>query len=246
MSDIGDSAMIVRPEYTDGHFDGWRPEDLRPLSHSRWDLFGRSGAFGSVQIDPTTKVGTVDGCSSWPTAGLSSARTGWRTALEAGRATAVVLDSLDALSPQDSLRLAVEVTRLAAATHGTDDSLFASIPFVVRSAFRFHTGDIDGLIASVQRSIHSEADPREEQLFLIGERPVGASSAYRLAYTTRAAGAEGSAAVTDVLAVVTLIPSQRLALIASHEYEDGGEIWWIERVGPGRWRSTWRSATTGC
>lgn len=243
----GDSAMIVRPEYTDSEYDGWDPAKLRPMVHSRWDLFGRSGFFGTGQLNPGLAPPPADdACLTWPPATVSTNKPGWRVALESGRATAIPLDSVEALSHADSARFIVEVTRLASSTHGPADSLFASIPFVVRTAYRFRTGAVEGILASVQRSILSEANPREEHLFLIAERPVGSSEAYRLVYTNRNAGSERGVALIDVLAAVTLSTNHRIALVASHEYDDGGEIWFIERVAPGRWRTTWESATTGC
>lgn len=242
----GDSALIVRPQYVDSVFDGWTPDDVRPLARSRWDLFGRSGSFGSGQLTPDLKASQSEECLTWPPGMMSTLKAGWRAGLEAGRATAIPLDSVEALSQTDSSAFVIQVTKLAASTHGPSDSLFASIPFVVRNAYRFRTGDIEAIIASVQRSIHSEANPREEHLFLIAERPVGSSGEYHIAYATRSAGSERGVAITDVLTTVTLSANRRLALIASHEYDDGGEIWWIERIAPGRWRATWRSAAVGC
>jgi len=238
--------MVLLPSYAPGEFHGWHSADIHPLANTRWDLFGRTGGFGTVQLVPEQGGGDPDGCTSWPPATVHGAAPGWRTAFEAGVATPVRLDSIEAMSSADSSRLTIEITRLASSTHGPDDSLFSTIPFVVRNAYRFQTADIEGVVALVQRSIHSEANPREEHLFLVMERPVGSTNSYKLGYITRAAGSEWETPLTDVLAMVTLTATHRLVLIASREFADEGEIWWIERLGPDRWRSTWRSAAAGC
>ena len=248
---VTDSVQVVRPEYVDGVYSDTGRIDLRTLGNTRYDLFGRSGVFGTsaLQTGIFRKSDASDGCTEWPTASLLAAtrvRLGWDIGLESGRATAIALDSIDAMSSADSARFAIEVTRLAANLPKTRDSVFGVVPFLVRNAFRFRTSEIEGVIANVQRSIHSEANPREEQLFLIAERPVGGAGAYRVAFSRRGAGAEGGTAVVNVLTLVALSDGGRPAMIVSLEYEEGASLELIERRAPGMWTSTWRSAYSGC
>ena len=259
-----DSVSVVRPELVMGHSTSSSALDPRGIENASFDLFGRGGAFGSVRITalPATRRGgsssgadtsgapggETDGearCLTWPTARVAPAKSGWRIALASGHAASVLLDSVEAMSPGDSALVTATVARLASALPGADAS-FQGIPYTVRSAYRFHTAVIDGLITSLSRGIPSEATPREEHLFLVAERPVGGVQDYRVAYSLRSTGKEEATAITDVLAVVTLTATRRPVLLVSNEQERGATIGLIERIAPGVWQLTWQSAYVGC
>jgi len=128
--------------------------------------------------------------------------------------------------------------------------MFSSIPFSVKRGYRFRTGTVEGVIGVVVRGIPSEADPREERIFLIAERPVGSADAYQVAYFDRAVGGvvggvEAPRSI-DVLTAVTLVPSHRLTLILDYMFNEGGSIGFVQRVAPGKWQATWESAYVGC
>ena len=251
MDSIPDTISVLRPGYTEGRYDDTTMIDLRALSHTRFDLFGRSGSFGSAIL--TTSMlrwhagnDDEDDCIAWPTATMSRSRNGWHAALQSGNATAIPLDSIEGVSSNDSALFVAQVIRLTTFLPQDPDPAFRSLPFTVRNAYRFQTGVIEGIVAVLQRNIPSEANPREEDIFLVAERPVGSSDDYHLAFFTREAGNEGSATVANVLALVMLTRTQRLALIVSEEDEDGGTIAWIERAAPRVWHMVWRSAYAGC
>ncbi|HXC26200.1 MAG TPA: hypothetical protein VNU46_09815 [Gemmatimonadaceae bacterium] len=250
MDSLPDTISVIRPEYTEGRYSDTTMVDLRSLSHTRFDLFGRGGGFGSVMLTTSSlrwhAGSSDDDCVQWPTAAIAPARRGWHVALQAGTATAIPLDSISAMSPGDSALFVAQVTRIASFLPKSPDPAFQAVPVTVRSAYRFQTAVIDGVIASLQRNIPSEATAREEDVFLIAERPVGSSQDYQVAFFTRVDGKERDATVADVLALVTLTRNGRLAVIVSDEDEDGGTIGWIERAAPRQWGMTWRSAYIGC
>jgi hypothetical protein len=158
----------------------------------------------------------------------------------------VTLDSLEAMSSSDSALFAARVTRLAASVRGAQDSLFGSVPFLVLEAYRFRTETIEGIVGVVQRSIPSEANPREDNLLFVAERPVGSTADYRIGFSSQSAGREGSTEIINILAMVNLTSEHRPALIVSYEYDDGSALGFIERMQPGVWRATWQSEYTGC
>jgi hypothetical protein len=238
-----ESAFVVRPDYVDGRYSDTATFDVRSLSKQRFDLFGRSGFFGTVTL--TTGVFKRPGCVTWPTAAVFGAKTGWRAALKSGQAIAVPLDSLEAMS-SDSALFAAQVTRLAASIRSPQDSVFSSVPFLVREAYRFRTETIEGIIGMVQRSIPLEATPREDNLMFIAERPIGSTADYRIGFSTQNAGREDAAEIVDVLAMVNLTSEHRPVLIVSYEYDDGNALGFIERMKPDTWRATWQSEYAGC
>lgn len=251
MDSVPDTISVVRPEYTEGRYDDTTMIDLRALSHLRFDLFGRSGTFGSATLTTSAlrwhaSSDDNDDCNAWPTATMSQSRVGWRVALQSGNATAVPLDSIEGMSPSDSALFVAQVIRMAKELPPDPDADFRSLPFTVRNAYRFQTAVLDVIIAAVQRNIPSEANPREEDVFFVAERPVGSSDDYHLAFFTREAGNEGDEMVANVLAVVMVTKNRRVAVVVSEEDEDGGRIAWVERVAPREWRMVWRSAYVGC
>jgi len=104
----------------------------------------------------------------------------------------------------------------------------------------------EAVIADIVRSLNEEASPRIEDLFLIGERPIGATGKYTIGYFNRIAGAEETIQATDVLAAVEMRASKRPAVIVNVESEEGAQLGFIERVGAEQWRYTWKSAYTDC
>jgi hypothetical protein len=241
-----DSVGVVLPIAAEGspeHATTDGPDHMAALTGARVDLIGRSGLMGTATLGADITSRASRGCTQWPRTHLLGSRDGWGIALLAGRATAIALDSLRGL-PADSTQLAARIAQLAAASSARDTT-FSGVPFVVRSMYRFRVGGAEVVAASLRRSIPSEANPREEQTFLIAEREPS-DSAYRIAFTRRAAGEDEPAQITNPLAAVMLQDTHRAAIVVSHERESGGSVGLIERVAPGVWRETWRSGYVGC
>lgn len=240
-----DSAAIVLPEVTDSTMEqvqGIAP----PLSGLVFEVFGRNGNVDSSTVTSLTTTGIARDCYAWPAARVQSAHASWRVGLVRGNVKVIALDSIGSLSSADSATLAASLAQSAATLPVSADPVFRRLPFRVRSAYTFRLDSTEVVIADIVRSLNEEANPRIEDLFLIGERPVGATGKYTIGYFNRIAGAEETIQATDVLAAVEMRASSRPAVIVNVESEDGTQLGFIERVGPGQWRYTWRSAYTDC
>jgi hypothetical protein len=240
-----DSAAVVLPEVTDSTMEqvqGIAP----PLSGLVFEVFGRNGKVDSTTVTSLTATSNARDCYAWPAVRVQSAHTSWRVGLVRGNVKVIALDSIGSLSGVDSATLAASLAQSAATLPISADSVFRRLPFRVRSAYTFRLDSTEVVIADVVRSLNEEANPRIEDLFLIGERPIGATGKYTVGYFNRIAGAEETIQGTDVLAAVEMRASKRSAVIVNVESEDGTQLGFIERVGPGHWRYTWKSAYADC
>lgn len=188
-------------------------------------------------------------CVAWPMATVrdsaGAAPPGWSVGFtNAAPVTAIALDSLEAFNRSDSSRYATEIARMASALKDDTVAQFRGLPFVVREMRRFHlVPNIEGVVADVARRLATEANPREERLFLIAERTAGGQ--WQPAYWTRASGAEDAVESGDALAIVRF-PADRAAMIVALEEESSMRFALVERDGTGKWRLRWRSAETDC
>lgn len=240
-----DSAAIVLPEVTDSTME--QVQGIAPsLSGLVFEVFGRNGNVDSTTVTSLTTTGNARDCYAWPAARVQSAHANWRVGLVRGNVKVIALDSIGSLSSADSATLAVSLAQSAATLPVSADPVFRRLPFRVRSAYTFRLDSTEVVIADVVRSLNEEANPRIEDLFLIGERPIGATGKYTIGYFNRIAGAEETIQATDVLAAVEMRASSRPAVIVNVESEDGTQLGFIERVRPGQWRYTWKSAYTDC
>jgi hypothetical protein len=246
MSEYVDSAMILEPTYVEGRYTGAVEVDVRPLTGVQVDLFSRSSLIGTAELRGGIYHPYPEGCTSWPSVFITAPRGGWNVGLESGRATVIPLDSLEGMKASDSSRFVAQITRLISMRVETKDTMFSSVPFLVVRGYRFRTASIDGVIAVVQRSIPSEADPREERVLFIAERSSGSSGDYQIAYLDREVGGIEAPRSIDIAAAVMLNASQRAALIIHYLYNDGGSVGFVERTAPGKWEATWESAYVGC
>jgi hypothetical protein len=242
----GDSIAVVLPEATDSTVASVQGV-AAPIAGLTFDLFGRGGRIGSsIAASPLPPVDSKQDCYSWPPAKLQSPHSNWRVGFASGHVNAITLDSIEAMPSADSAALAASLAQTAATLPVASDPTFRGLPFRVRSAYTFRLDSVDVVIADVVRSVNEEANPRVEYLLLIGERPAGSRGKYDLGYYNRTAGAEESTQATELLAAVQIGPAKRPAVVVNIEYDDGGKLGLIERIGPHEWRATWRSAYTDC
>jgi hypothetical protein len=241
-----DTAAVVLPEATDSSivsFQGISP----PIVGLTFDLFGRGGKLQSAaNVAALPVIDSTADCYSWPRARVRTSLANWRVGFVANRVIAVKVDSIESLSSPDSAGLAAAITQTAATLPAAADPAFRGLPFRVRSAYRFTLDSVDVVIADVVRAVNEEANPRIEHLTIIGERTAGTRGKFDAAYYARTAGAEESTQVTDILAVVEVGKEHRPVVVVGIESEDGGRVGLVERVAPGRWNLTWRSAYTDC
>lgn len=255
--DEDDRAAVVLPHLSDTMLADTASAmqvavELGAIAGDTVELFGRSGRIGMGVLGAADEVSTTDGesCTAWPSLSLSVQASGgpWTIALDAGRAVAIPLDSVDILSGVDSARMTAEVSRLASVLPGDTVAAFRGLPFSVRTIRRFSpvTG-VAALVAEVVRKVNQEANPREERILIVAERDSGRTSGrYAVAYSERASGTEEDVETTDVLAGLAVGPARTPTLVLRREYFEGSAYALLERIGPKSWRVRWTSAYAGC
>jgi hypothetical protein len=245
-------AVAVFPEFTDSTLTDTTTFDVAALAPSEVELFTRAGSVGRARLALTAGPRRAPAeCTAWPTARVerSGGSGGWQVAFPAGQAVALPLDSIEDNTPADSALLAAAVTRLAASLPGDTAPMFRGLPFFVRSARRFTPAPgVEAVVGQLVRKVNQEANPREEHLMVIGERPAGgaANVPYAAAYVERVSGLEETIEASDVLAAVQLGAERKTTLVIGRDYGDGMVYALVERVGDGRWRLRWSSAYAGC
>lgn len=237
---------IVLPGLTDSALAATSHFELAPLANTPVELFGVRGLAGSSILQVSSQSGNSTGCVSWPVGSLTQVPpTGWRAAFEKGRAVGLPLDSLEGMTSADSARFAGSILQTVSSLRDGGDPAFRGIPYFVRKGYRLALPSSSVFVAEAVRRINEEANPREEHLLLLAERPRN-RALYRVAFQKRSAGAEESLETSEILAAVRFTATNRLAIVISFDYEDGGKVGLLERVADGNWRIVWKSAYTDC
>jgi hypothetical protein len=96
----------------------------------------------------------------------------------------------------------------------------------------------------VVRLVAQEANPLQEQLVILTEETPGREPAS--AFHSREVGEEEKTGSIELLAVLRVKSTGRLALLVRRERESGFVLEWIERSPRGDWTVRWRSATDSC
>jgi len=204
-------------------------------------LFGRNGSVQSAELPKLTESG---GCATGTLHAAPPPRV-WSVGFVGGVIEPIALDSTQSLSPADSLRLVVAVTRLASALPNDPAGRFVGLPFVVKDLWRFTiAGGPTVVIATLSRQINQEATPLQEHTFIIAERRAKDTTLTR-AYSERSYGLEETIESDEVLAAV-MIGGKTPALVLSRDYGEATAFSLMERGIDGRWRSVWRSPRRHC
>jgi hypothetical protein len=241
----GALAWLVNPAY-------YEAQALDTLTAASWNVEGTPLAM----LDGAVVLGTgrVSGlrydstCAGWPTASIvteTGTATSWRLAFPDGSVDGVAYDSLPALNAADSAARAR--AGALAASRLPDDTVaaFRGRPFDVRQASRFSIGtDTVGTVFEVVRLVPQEANPLQEQILILTEE--GLSRPASIAFHQREVGPEESMGSIELLGVLRVRSSGRLALLVRREREAGFVLEWIERSPDGTWVVRWRSATDSC
>jgi len=211
-------------------------------------LVGRGGAILTALLGAPSGDGT-DECERWPlrTIQPDSVAT-WGVGFVNARVLPVALDSVDVLSPRDSMALAAEASRLASTVKAPTAAAVQGLRFTAHDIRRFAVvPGVQGLVAHLVRRVNQEANPREEQTLLIAERDSGVTSGpYQLAYVERDFGREEAVITPEVLAGVRLSAGTPPVLIVARDNDAGISYRMIERIGPRRWRVRWSSGAISC
>lgn len=248
----GEGALqVVLPAVTDSTFADstvWAGAALERTPEI--ELFARAGRIGTVRLAPGARPPMPDaneGCIAWPTVRpAEGAPAHWQAGFVQGRAVALPLDSIETLARGDSARVAADAARLASQIPNDTAVAFAGLPFFVRTAYRVRLGNgTEVLVADVTRRIGQEADPREQHVFLVAERPDDATP-WRLGWFSRTSGPEDQTEMRELLAAVQLGASRVPTLVLGVTYEEGSSYALVLRTADGTWRERWSSAYTGC
>jgi hypothetical protein len=238
-------AAVVIPSVVDSTMISSLTISLDSLTGMPVELFDRTGAAGQGTLRMNSQPAADDACSLWPGAIVEGAAAQWRVGFRKGVAKPLPLDSLEGAAPADSSRITTELARLASALSVTGDPVFQGLPFIVRKAYWFDLGSTRVLVGDVVRKINEEANPREEHILMIAER-ASADAGYVTAFHSRVAGSEDVVRTNDILAAVRFINGDTPAVVVSFDYEEGSRVALMQRAGARSWKTTWRSAYTGC
>jgi len=244
----GDSSKggVVLPGLTDSTLASTAQFELTGLDTVSVDFFNEQGLVGHGTLHVLSQHADPSGCLNWPVANfVDPVPPAWRVAFESGRASGIALSSLARMHGDDSSRFVNDALQAATPLGNIGDAAFRGLPFSVKRGSRINGGASSIIIAEVVRKINEEANPREEHILILAERPSG-SSTYRAMFTTRSAGKEESLETTDVLAALQMKPANQLVVVISIDYEDGGKIGLLEKSSPTAWKLRWKSAYTGC
>lgn len=218
------------------------------------ELFGPAGLVGRASVGEYSAASQsvpVPGCDAWPELPVrrDDASAGrWHVALASGVAEPLVLDSATALATRDSTRMIADVIRATATSAATQDSAeaLARVPFAVLASHHGTLADGTALVvATVERRINAEADPRVERTTLLLERARGAR-AWTVAWRERQYVAEDELVTLELLGGVRLRATGTPLVFLGLDFGDGTRVETLVRVRPGEWRVSWSSAYTGC
>jgi hypothetical protein len=244
-SSNGNNAWLVNPLYGD-------TQVLDTLTSANWNVEGLT----LTMIDGATIAGTgritalkYDSlCAGWPTAGLQGdapATTSWRLAFPEGTVEGIAFDSLHVLPAADSAARARDGALAASRLPDDTAAAFRGRPFNVRQASRFQVApDTIFTLYEVVRLVAQEANPLQEQILIVTEEGPGREAV--VTYHRREIGAEESMGSIELLGVLRVRATGRLAIVIRRERESGFVLEWIERSARGTWNIRWRSATDSC
>ena len=210
-------------------------------------LFGRGGTRLTAQLGAPPPTLNAE-CRLWPLRAVhgEGADNTWAVGFVGGQTMSLALDSVDILSSRDSLALVAEASRLASAVTATTAPSFQGLRFTAHDIRRFEVlPGVQALVAHLVRNVNQEANPQEEQTFLIAERDSGVTAGpYQLVYAERTHGLEETTTMPEVIAGVRI--AGRPTLVVARDSDAGVAYTLIERTGPRRWRIRWTSVLTHC
>jgi hypothetical protein len=212
-------------------------------------MFGRGGARFSGRLGALPDDSNTD-CERWLLRDVQpgSAGAAWAVGFVDARAVPVPLDSVELLSPRDSLALAAEASRLASAVTAPTGPSFQGLRFTAHDIRRFEVSPgVQAFVAHLIRHVNQEANPQEEQTLIIAERDSGVTTGpYQLVYAERSFGREEEVVSPEVLGAVRLGGSPQPTLVVARDGDAGVVYALVERTGARRWRARWTSALSRC
>lgn len=215
-------------------------------------LLGRRGKLGEAVLGVMDAEAGTGACVTWPSVELVAAsfnrRAGaaaWRIAAERDSVTPVVIDSLFGMRSGDSASLSRAIYSLLPDVPALTDSTLRGIPFAIRRAYALPAAGISIVVAELVRTSSSEADPREQRLFLVGER-TSDQQAHQLVFSSDMTGRADNTPVTELLVAVVSRQPRRPILVLGVEGTEGMRVHLLQRVGRRQWRRSWTSVVRFC
>ena len=217
------------------------------------DLFAPSGRIATATLGEYTAAAQPeagDGCDAWPVVplryGTTIASVSWRIALQTGVADPLSTDSIGSLPRADSAALVVAINRAAALLPLDSAGVLRRVPFSVSKAYRMRlAGDVEAVVAVVERRLNMEASPRVERTILVLEKQPKAK-AYTAVWRDTQYATEDDLIAVDLLAVVLFHGTQRPSVFLGLDFGDGSRVQMLQRTDGGIWSLRWSSAYTGC
>jgi hypothetical protein len=217
------------------------------------DLFAPSGRVGSVSVGdyaPAAQPDVGEGCDAWPVVPLREAASiaplSWRIALQAGVAEPINADSIGGMARSDSAQLVVAINRAAALLPLDSAGVLRRVPFSVSKAYRMRlSGDVEMVVAVVERRLNMEASPRVERTVLVLER-LPKTKSFNAVWRETQYATEDDLIAVDLLGVVQFRVRPRPTVFLGQDFGDGSRVQMLQRSEGGIWTLRWSSAYTGC
>ncbi|MCR4338667.1 MAG: hypothetical protein NUW01_02145 [Gemmatimonadaceae bacterium] len=215
-------------------------------------LVGRRGNAGEALLTVVDAEAGTGACVTWPAVEIAGRsvkqRAGagaWRVAVERDSVTPVAIDTLLGMPSEDSASLTRTIYSLVPDVTALTDSTLRGIPFAIRRAYALPAAGISIVAAELVRTSRSEADPREQRLFLVGER-MADEQAHRLVFSSDITGRADTTPVTELLVAVVSRQQRRPILVLGVEGTEGMRVHLLQRVGRRQWRISWASVVRFC
>ena len=215
-------------------------------------LLGRRGSIGQAVLAVLDAEAGAGACVTWPAVELAAASfnqraagASWRIAAERDSVAPVLIDSISGMRSADSGALTRAIFSLLPDVPALTDSTLRGIPFAIRRAYALPAAGISIVAAELVRTSSSEADPREQRLFLVGERMADAQ-AHELVFSSDMTGRADSTHVTELIVALTTRQPRRPILVLGVEGPEGVRLHLLQRVSRRQWRRSWASVVRFC
>lgn len=241
------TAFFVFPELTVDSTIAHAQFALSRDALTEYELWASDGSSSVARLTSVVQA-RQPGCERWPVGRLESSMGGrtWSIGLQVGRARGIAYNTIEQMSPRDSMNVVVDLARLASQAPNDTSVTLRGLPYVVRAAYRATLSDSAALlVGEVVRRVNIEANPQEERTTVIGERASSERGPYTLAYSERLHGDEEDVPTTELIGLVQLNDGTIVAF-GARDYSDGGTYLMFARQKSTTWRMRWQSAYAGC
>lgn len=246
-----DAFRLVVPELGDRRFAdsalSVRVGDSIPLA-----LLGHPGKIADAYLRVADAESGTGPCVTWPAVEVTATNllrgrqsAAWRVGFERDSVTPAGVDSLGGMNAADSTQLTNAIHSILRDAPALSDSTLRGIPFSILRAYRLAANGRSIVVAELARKSGAEADPREQRLFVVGERDAD-EQPYRMVYSQDVSGPADRTPVTDLLAAVVPRASPRPILVVGVDGRNGTTLHLVQRRGRAQWRRVWASVVSFC